>query len=119
MPVVLITGCSTGIGLAAAIHLAKEGHKVYATMRQPLNSELPAIIREKLLPIDVLSLDVNNEESVIKAVQQVTDQEGQIDVLVNNAGTSAFGSVEETSLDDFRADMETNYFGTIRCIKAV
>ena len=119
MPVVLITGCSTGIGLAAAIHLAKEGHKVYATMRQPLNSDLPAIIREKLLPIDVLSLDVNNEESVRKAVQQVTDQEGQIDVLVNNAGTSAFGSVEETSLDDFRSDMETNYFGTIRCIKAV
>jgi NAD(P)-dependent dehydrogenase (short-subunit alcohol dehydrogenase family) len=80
MSVVSITGCSTGIGLATAIHLAKQGHKVYASMRQPLNSELPSIIKEQLLPIDVLSLDVNNEESVRKAVQQVTDQEGQIDV---------------------------------------
>lgn len=119
MSVVLITGCSTGIGLATAIHLAKKGHKVYATMRQPSKSELPKKIVEELLPIDVLSLDVNNEESVQKAFKQVLDQEGQIDVLVNNAGISAFDSVEEAQLDDFKADMETNYFGTIRCIKAV
>ena len=119
MSVVLITGCSTGIGLATAIHLAKKGHKVYATMRQPSKSELPKKIVEELLPIDVLSLDVNNEESVQKALKQVLDQEGQIDVLVNNAGISAFDSVEEAQFDDFKADMETNYFGTIRCIKAV
>lgn len=119
MSVVLITGCSTGIGLAAAVHLAKNGHKVYATMRNPANSQLPAIINQELLPIDILSLDVNDDESVKKAVKQVLDQEGFVDVLVNNAGTSELGAIEEQPLDAFRSDMETNYFGTLRCIKAV
>jgi NAD(P)-dependent dehydrogenase (short-subunit alcohol dehydrogenase family) len=64
-------------------------------------------------------MDVNDEASVAKAVKQVLDQEGHIDVLVNNAGVSALGAVEELPLDAFRADMETNYFGTVRCIQAV
>ena len=119
MSVVVITGCSTGIGLATAIHLAKSGHKVYATMRNPANSVLPEIVREELLPIDILSLDVNSDDSVDKAIKQVLDQEGFIDVLVNNAGVGAAGSVEELPIEAFRADMETNYFGTLRCIRAV
>lgn len=119
MSVVLITGCSTGIGLATAIHLAKEGHKVYASMRNPANSSLPEIIKKELLPIDILSLDVNNDESVQKAVKQVLDQEGRVDVLVNNAGIAHAGPVEELSLLSFQQDMETNYFGALRCIKAV
>jgi NAD(P)-dependent dehydrogenase (short-subunit alcohol dehydrogenase family) len=119
MSVVLITGCSTGIGLATAIYLAKEGHKVYATMRNPSNSSLPEIINKELLPIDILTLDVNNDESVKKAVKQVLEQEGHIDVLVNNAGISAAGPVEELPLDAFKADMETNYIGTVRCVQSV
>lgn len=119
MSVVLITGCSTGIGLATAIYLAKGGHKVYATMRNPAQSSLPATVNRELLPIDILSLDVNDDLSVKKAVQQVLDQEGYLDVLVNNAGIGAFGAVEELPADAFRMDMETNYFGTLRCIQAV
>lgn len=119
MSVVLITGCSTGIGLATALHVAKQGHKVYATMRDPSKSELPAIVTKELLPIDILLLDVNDEASIQKAVKQVMDQEGFIDVLVNNAGTVAVGAVEELPLEAFQSDMETNYFGTLRCIKAV
>src|SRR5688572_23262736 len=107
MPVVLITGSSTGIGLATAITLAKKGFKVYATMRNPSRSELPSIINKELLPIEVLSLDVDSDESVSKAVTQVLDEEGKIDVLINNAGVSAFGAIEELPLEAFRKDMET------------
>ncbi|RYZ21602.1 MAG: SDR family oxidoreductase [Chitinophagaceae bacterium] len=119
MSVILITGCSSGIGLATAVHLAKAGHMVYATMRNPSNSLLPQLIKKELLPINILLLDVTNESSVQKAVQQVLDQEGHIDVLINNAGISALGPVEELPIEAFYADMETNYLGTVRCSKAV
>ena len=119
MSVVLITGCSTGIGLATAVHFAKHGHKVYATMRNPSKASLPSIIDKEKLSIKVLSLDVNSDASVEKAVKQVLNEEGKIDVLVNNAGISGLGAVEEVPLEIFKNDMETNYFGTIRCIKAV
>ena len=119
MSVVFITGSSTGIGLATAIHLAKTGHKVYATMRNPSKSSLPSIINTEDLPIDILSMDVDSDESVADAVGQVLQQEGAIDVLINNAGISALGAIEELPLAAFRADMETNYFGTVRCIQAV
>lgn len=119
MSVVLITGCSSGIGLSTAVLLARQGHKVYATMRNPLNSALPSMVNKELLPIDILSLDVNNDASVASAIKQVFDQESRIDVLINNAGISGFGAVEETPLEAFRRDMETNYFGVLRCLQAV
>ena len=119
MSVVLITGSSSGIGHATAICLAKKGHKVYATMRDPSKAPLPYIIDGELLPIDVVQMDVNDDASVEKAIKQVLDKEGWIDVLVNNAGISALGAIEELPLESFKNDMETNYFGTIRCIQAV
>jgi NAD(P)-dependent dehydrogenase (short-subunit alcohol dehydrogenase family) len=119
MSVVLITGSSSGIGHATAICLAKKGHKVYATMRDPSKALQPYILDGELLPIDVVQMDVNNDASVQKAVKQVMDREGWIDVLVNNAGISALGAIEELPLESFKKDMETNYFGTIRCIQAV
>ena len=119
MSIVLITGCSTGIGFATAIHLAKHGHKVYATMRDPSKSSLPLIIDKETLSIKIITLDVNSDASVDKAMKQVLNEEGQIDVLVNNAGISGLGAIEEVQLEVFKNDMETNYFGTIRCIKAV
>ena len=119
MSVVLITGCSSGIGLATAITVAKSGHKVYATMRHPLRAALPSLFENQLSSVKLLALDVTDDFSVKNAVNQVLKQEGTIDVLVNNAGVSGLGAVEELSLDVFKKDMEINYFGTIRCIKAV
>jgi len=119
MSVVLITGCSSGIGLATAIIVAKSGHKVYATMRHPLRAALPSLFENELSSVKLIALDVSDDFSVKTAVNKVLGKEGKIDVLVNNAGVSGLGAVEELSLEAFKKDMEINYFGTIRCIKAV
>jgi NAD(P)-dependent dehydrogenase (short-subunit alcohol dehydrogenase family) len=120
MASVLITGTSTGIGLETALTLGRAGHKVYATMRNP--SRAPQL-REKTsqegLPIKVLVMDVDSDSSVQSTIAHIYEEAGNIDVLVNNAGLAVSGSVEELSLADFRAVMETNYFGPLRCIKAV
>lgn len=120
MPVILITGSSTGIGYAAAETLARNGHTVYATMRNPQRSpQLQQVADDNDLPINILPLDVTDDQSVESAVNLVLSKEGSIDVLVNNAGIAAWSSVEELPMEEFKAVMETNYFGTLRCIKAV
>lgn len=120
MSTILITGSSTGIGYATAALLARNGHTVYATMRNPQQSpQLQQMADAEKLPLTVIPLDVTSEQSVQDAFDFVLTKEGQIDVLVNNAGIASWGAVEELTLDFFRADMETNYFGAIRCIKAV
>jgi len=120
MSVILITGSSTGIGYAAAELLARNGHTVYATMRNPQRSpELQQLTDKESLPITVLPMDVINDQSVQDAFDFVLSKEGHIDVLVNNAGIATWGAVEELPMEAFEADMGTNYFGAIRCIKAV
>ena len=120
MATVLITGSSTGPGLATAVALARAGHDVNATMRNPARSpELQTIARKESLPISILRLDVDRDDSVVQAVRQVLAERGHVDVLVNNAGILAFGAVEDLPLDVFRQAMETNYFGALRCIQAV
>jgi NAD(P)-dependent dehydrogenase (short-subunit alcohol dehydrogenase family) len=120
MASVLITGTSKGIGLEAALAFGRAGHKVHATMRKPSQSPALAEIaaREKL-PITVSTMDVDSDESVRDGIAAIHKDQGPIDVLVNNAGVERAGSVEELPLADFRAVMETNYFGAIRCIQAV
>lgn len=120
MSIILITGSSTGIGYAAAELLGRNNHTVYASMRNPQRSpQLQQLADKEKLPITVLPMDVSSEQSVQDAVDFVMSREGHIDVLVNNAGIASWGAVEELPMDVFRADMETNYFGAIRCIKAV
>jgi NAD(P)-dependent dehydrogenase (short-subunit alcohol dehydrogenase family) len=120
MPTVLITGCSTGIGFAAALELARNHHDVFASMRDPGRSpQLGALAKQEGLPLRVLRLDVDSDESVQGAVQQVLSAQGRIDALVNNAGIAELGAVEDLPLDVFRRTMETNYFGALRCIQAV
>lgn len=120
MSVILITGSSTGIGYAAAETLARNGHNVYATMRSPQRSpQLQQLATAENLPLTILPMDVNDDKSVQDAFEFVLAKEGYIDVLVNNAGIASWGAVEELPMDAFKADMETNYFGAIRCIKAV
>jgi len=114
MAVVLITGSSTGIGLATAAALARAGHDVFASMRNPDRS---TELRD--LPVSLLRLDVDSDESVRDAVGQVLTARGHIDALVNNAGVAFLGAVEELHLDVFRQTMETNFFGALRTIQAV
>jgi NAD(P)-dependent dehydrogenase (short-subunit alcohol dehydrogenase family) len=117
---ILITGTSSGIGLATAVAFAQAGHRVYATMRNPPGAlELEHRAAAESLPITVLAMDVDSDESVTTGIDQIANESGGIDVLVNNAGIERSGSVEELPLAEFRAVMETNYFGALRCIKGV
>jgi NAD(P)-dependent dehydrogenase (short-subunit alcohol dehydrogenase family) len=89
-------------------------------MRNPAQSpELPDTAARENLPITITALDVDSDQSVATAFAAIYDSHGPIDVLVNNAGVERVGSIEEIHFDDFRAAMETNYFGALRCIKAV
>lgn len=120
MAIVLITGTSSGIGLATAITLARAGHEVIATMRNPATgAELRKIVESEKLPVTIRALNVDSDESVATAVDGARSRHGHIDVLVNNAGVPGGGPVEEVTVDDFRRVMETNFFGSLRCIKAV
>lgn len=120
MATVLITGTSTGIGFATALAFGRAGHKVAATMRNPDRApDLARIAADERLPITVSAMDVDADTSVRDAIGRIVKQLGPIDVLVNNAGIERTGSVEELPLAEFRAVMETNYFGVIRCIQAV
>ncbi len=120
MATVLITGTSTGIGLATALAFGRAGHTVAATMRNPQRApELANVAGREKLPVTVSAMDVDADASVTEAIGRIVREMGPIDVLVNNAGIDRSGSVEELPLAEFRAVMETNYFGVIRCIQAV
>jgi len=114
--IALVTGTSTGIGLATALDLARAGHTVFATMRNPARApQLADQAAAEKLPVTVLPMDVDSDASVAGCFAGLPP----IDILVNNAGIERHGSVEELPLSDMRAIMETNYFGAIRCIQQV
>ena len=121
MAIAVVTGSSTGIGQATAVTLARAGHTVYATMRNPEtgSAAIRAIAETEKLPMHFPALDVDSDQSVRDTFASIAAEAGPIDVLVNNAGIGHMGAVEETPLSAFRAVMETNYFGAIRCIQAV
>jgi NAD(P)-dependent dehydrogenase (short-subunit alcohol dehydrogenase family) len=117
---VIITGASKGIGLATALAFGRAGYKVHATMRNPSRSpELAEAASREKLPVTVSAMDVDSDESVRGAIDVIVKNHGPVDVLVNNAGIEREGAVEELPLAEFRATMETNYFGAVRCIQAV
>jgi NAD(P)-dependent dehydrogenase (short-subunit alcohol dehydrogenase family) len=111
---VLITGCSTGIGRAAAERLAGRGHTVYATARRPESIE-----DLKQAGCRTLALDVTDEDSMRAAVQEVEQAEGAVGALVNNAGYSQNGALETVALGDLRRQFETNVFGLLRMCQLV
>jgi NAD(P)-dependent dehydrogenase (short-subunit alcohol dehydrogenase family) len=120
MSSILVTGSNKGIGLATVLALGRAGHKVYATMRNlDRGSELRAAIAKEKLPIEVYSMDVDSDASVASTTAAIRSRAGFIDCLVNNAGIYVGGSIEELSMDDFKSVMETNYFGALRCIRAL
>ena len=120
MKSVLITGTSKGIGFETALSFARAGYQVFASMRYPeAAASLKQHITDESLPILLYKMDVDADDSVKQCVDKIMQEHGTIDVLVNNAGIERHGSVEELPIADFKAVMETNYFGVIRCIKAV
>ena len=113
----LITGCSRGLGRALAEAVLGAGHQLVATARDPISLN---DLKEKYgNQVRLAAVDVTNENDASAAVQMAVDAFGKLDVLVNNAGYGTVNSIEERSLDDFRAEIETNLFGTIIMTKAV
>jgi len=110
--VVLITGGSSGIGKAIATKLHQQGYEVYGTSRQPER------IKEAL-PYEILTLDVTDKELVKGCVEQVLEQAGQLDVLINNAGFAHIGFAEEITEEEARFQLETNFWGYVRMTQAV
>jgi short-subunit dehydrogenase len=111
---VLITGCSSGIGRATANMLAAQGWPVYATARN-----IDSIADLETQGCKILALDVTQPDSMAAAVAAITSADGAVGVLVNNAGFGLHGAVETTSLEDVRAQFETNLFGLVALTQLV
>jgi NAD(P)-dependent dehydrogenase (short-subunit alcohol dehydrogenase family) len=120
MSVVLVTGSSTGIGLATAVHFARLGHDVHAGVRNPATAgELHRAIATEGLGIRLVTLDVDDATSVARAVADVHERSGRVDVLVNNAGIGGGGPIGDVPVEWAKTLFETNYFGAVRMIQAV
>jgi len=118
--VALVTGSSSGIGYETALLLARNGFDTYATMRNLNKSkEITEIAKKEDLPLRVLKLDVTDDKSVDDAINHILNEKKSIDVVVNNAGYGLMGSVEESSLDEIKAQFETNLFGSIRVMQKI
>jgi NAD(P)-dependent dehydrogenase (short-subunit alcohol dehydrogenase family) len=110
----LVTGCSSGIGRATALHLHRAGLVVYATARQP---DTLADLTDA--GIHTLALDVTDDASMVAAVERIATRDGQVDVLVNNAGFELVGTVEEIPVSEVRREFDTNVFGLARLTQLV
>jgi NAD(P)-dependent dehydrogenase (short-subunit alcohol dehydrogenase family) len=120
MGVVLITGCSSGIGLETALAFARHGDVTYASMRDPdKGRRLLERAQAHGVPVEVLELDVTDEASVESAVRAIEGRHGAIDVLVNNAGIADSGPVETIAIERARAVVDTNLWGPVRTTRAV
>ncbi len=106
--VVLVTGASSGIGASCAAYLATRGYRVYGGSRGAVTTE----------DVEALKLDVADDASVARAIGTILAREGRLDVLVNNAGFGIAGAIEDTSIDEARAQFEVNFFGVLRLCRA-
>ncbi len=107
--VILVTGASSGLGLATALRLNAAGHRVYGASRSRAPStDTPWIV-----------MDVDDDESVSHGVEHILAREGRIDVAINNAGIGYAGSVEDLTMGEARQQLETNFFGVLRVCRAV
>ncbi|HSP96662.1 MAG TPA: SDR family NAD(P)-dependent oxidoreductase [Candidatus Dormibacteraeota bacterium] len=109
-PVVLVTGASSGIGKACAEHLAARGFRVFGTQRRPPEESHGAVA--------MIAMDVDDDASVTRGVADVVERAGRLDAVVNNAGHALTGAVEDTAIDEARAQLETNFFGVLRVCRA-
>lgn len=117
-PTAIVTGTSTGIGFETSLLLARNGFYTFATMRDASKSTLiEKIANDENLPLEVLTLNVDDSNSVKEAIQKILTKRKQIDILVNNAGYGLFGALEDISMEQIKQQFETNLFGAIRMIK--
>ena len=120
--VAIVTGSSTGIGYETSLALARNGFHTYATMRK-LEGEseqtITNISKSENLPLQVIQLDVNNDKSVIDAINRIVEEKKRIDVVINNAGYALVGALEETSMHEIREQFETNFFGAVRVMQQI
>jgi NAD(P)-dependent dehydrogenase (short-subunit alcohol dehydrogenase family) len=118
--VAIVTGSSSGIGLETSLLLARNGFFTYATMRNTAKSnKINELKQKEKLPLEVLKLDVTDNKSVNEAIEKVANEQGKIDVLVNNAGYALVGPLEELSIQEFKEQFETNLFGVTRVTQSV
>ena len=120
MKVAIVTGSSTGNGFETSLLLAKNGFYTYATMRNiDKSTRIKEIAKKDSLPLEVIQLDVTDDMSVIDTINVISNRQGRIDVLVNNAGYEHHGAVEELSIEEIKTQFETNFFGAVGVLKAV
>lgn len=113
--VVLITGATSGMGQAIALHLAGKGYRVYGAGRSvPLLS-----LESKESGVSMLKMNVDHDDSVREGVEAILQREGRLDVVVNSAGYGLAGAIEDTTLDEAQALFQTNFFGVVRVCQAV
>jgi len=112
--IILITGASSGMGKETALQLIKEGHIVYGAARR---------VESMKELVDngghAIKMDVTNEETIKQGVEQLIQEQGKIDILINNAGYAIYGAVEDTSMEDARRQFELNIFGLARLTQLV
>ena len=120
--VAIVTGSSSGIGFETSLILARNGFHTYATMRK-LEGEktkpLREVVKNENLQLQAIELDVDNDKSVIDAINTIVEERKRIDVLINNAGYALGGALEDSSINEIKAQFETNLFGAVRVTKAV
>src|SRR5215217_1898319 len=118
--VAVVTGSSSGIGLATSLALARNGYLTYATMRNLAKRDsFESIVDKQQLPVRVVRLDVTDENSIKSAIESILSEAGRIDLLVNNAGYVLTGAFEDIGINEIKALYETNVFGVIRVTQAV
>jgi len=118
--VVLITGTSTGLGISIAVQLAQKGMKVYATMRNlDKKSALEEAAQNAGVSLEIKRLDVQDISTVEQCVAEIIEQEGQIDILINNAGAGFVRTTEQATEEEIQWVMDVNFMGVVRCTKAV
>jgi len=120
--VAIVAGSSSGMGYETSLILARNGFHTYASMRKLEgggSKQIIDIAKNENLPLEVIQLDVNSDKSVTKAINRIAKEKGRIDVVINNAGYDLMGALEETSIDEIKAQFETNFFGAVRVMEAV
>ncbi|HXW17229.1 MAG TPA: SDR family oxidoreductase [Candidatus Acidoferrales bacterium] len=117
---VLVTGGTDGLGRATSLLLASEGYRVFAGGRNAhRRAALDVEANDRNLPLATLELDVTDDESVNRAVAEIEQQAGPVEILINNAGIAIGAVVEEISLADLRKQFDTNYFAIVRLSQRV
>jgi NAD(P)-dependent dehydrogenase (short-subunit alcohol dehydrogenase family) len=118
--VALVTGSSSGIGFETALALARENYFTYASMRNSTKAgKIQEIAKKENLNLKVIELDIDKEDSIKSAVKKIQEQKGRIDVLVNNAGYGLFGCLEDITMEELKAQFQTNFFGIVSLIQEI